>query len=437
MEEDRLSPPPAAGDHELKWRRFSRSIVGVLTASILMVAGTIATISAFRILDLAKSDEVRKAHGLARIVARTAFVPLSLENESMLSKAINVYLDDPDLVFVRVRDAAGKVVYEKELRKPPKPSELVSHESLVRSRDDGGVPVGNVEIGLSMERAIDSVWRSIWVITASALALLAVAIALGLGLIQGMTNRLQELVGEARLAQELAQVNAELEAFSYSVSHDLRAPLRHIDGFIQMLEKRSAGALDEQGKRYVGIIAGSSKRMGTLIDDLLAFSRTSRVQMRHDRVSLRLVVDQVVSEFKAETEGRDLEVRIQSLPEVEGDESLLRQVYANLIGNAIKFTGKTAKGLVEVGGQAGARGMAELYVRDNGAGFDPKYADKLFGVFQRLHSREEFEGTGIGLANVKRIIDRHGGSIRAESEPGKGATFFFTLPLSRKREAVS
>jgi signal transduction histidine kinase len=229
------------------------------------------------------------------------------------------------------------------------------------------------------------------------------------------------------LLEEALKANKEMEAFSYSVSHDLRAPLRAIDGFTQILVEDYAGKLDDEGKRVAGIIEASTVQMGKLIDNLLSFSRLGRAEIKKVPVAMGVLANEVYAEVKKSASGRDIEFVMGILPDIKGDVDMIRQVWTNLFTNAVKFTSKKEKAKIEVGSTSDADSVT-YYVKDNGAGFDMQYVGKLFGVFQRLHSVEEFEGTGIGLANVKRIVERHGGSVRAEGEVGKGATFYFTLP---------
>jgi len=223
--------------------------------------------------------------------------------------------------------------------------------------------------------------------------------------------------------------NKELEAFSYSVSHDLRAPLRHIGGFVDLLKKNNAAQLNDAGLRYLNIISESSHEMGNLIDALLSFSRLSRSEMQKTKINSKELVASVLQTFSEELKDRSVEININDLPDAFGDENLIRLVWVNLISNAIKYSKNKEKTVIDIGGETG-KDTTMFYIKDNGAGFDMKYADKLFGVFQRLHKARDFEGIGIGLANVNRIITRHNGNCWAESEVDNGAKFHFSLKNS-------
>jgi len=227
--------------------------------------------------------------------------------------------------------------------------------------------------------------------------------------------------------KQLKEANKELEAFSYSVSHDLRAPLRHINGFVDLLTDKYKDHLPEKGNHYLKIIADSSRQMGALIDDLLQFSRTGRKEMQQIELDMNVVLQDVLNVARHDIEERNIEWKIESMPILNGDSALLRMVWYNLLNNAIKFTKAKDPAIIHIGYQEDEKEYV-FFVRDNGAGFDMNYAHKLFGVFQRLHTKREFEGTGIGLANVRRIILKHGGRTWAESQPDQGATFYFTLP---------
>jgi signal transduction histidine kinase/DNA-binding response OmpR family regulator len=228
--------------------------------------------------------------------------------------------------------------------------------------------------------------------------------------------------------EQLEVANRELEAFSYSVSHDLRAPLRHMDGFVEILRcSIPQEQLNDQTQRALQVISEAARKMGRLIEDLLAFSRMARVEMNATPVNLAAAIDRVRGELECDCKGREVLWDIQPLPTVSGDPEMLRLVLTNLIANALKYTRLCESARIEIGTQT-AEGETVIFVRDNGCGFDPQYAHKLFGVFQRLHSAKEFDGTGIGLAIVRRIVMRHGGRVWAEGSLNNGATFYFSLP---------
>ena len=232
----------------------------------------------------------------------------------------------------------------------------------------------------------------------------------------------------AKRSTELEAINKELEAFAYSVSHDLRAPLRHMAGYTELLQKKVLSIVDEKSKHYMAMILDSAKRMGNLIDDLLAFSRIGRAETQNTLVSLGQLVKEALTEVRQDVHGRDIVWKIGALPEFYGDRSMLKLVLVNLISNAIKFTRTRAQAEIVIGCVSGSKDDLVVFVRDNGVGFDMKYVTKLFGVFQRLHDSDSFEGTGIGLATVQRIIHRHGGKVWAEGAVDGGATFYFSAP---------
>ena len=240
--------------------------------------------------------------------------------------------------------------------------------------------------------------------------------------IQGLNQEL------AKRSAELESINKELEAFAYSISHDLRAPLRHMAGFTELLQKKASSVVDEKSNHYMAMILDSAKRMGNLIDDLLAFSRIGRAETQKSLFNLAQLVKEALTEVQQDTEGRNMAWKIGTLPDFYGDRSMLRLVLVNLLSNAIKFTRTRPQAEIEIGSANGNGDELIVFVRDNGVGFDMKYVNKLFGVFQRLHQAHEFEGTGIGLATVQRIMHRHGGKVWAEGVVDSGATFYFSAP---------
>jgi light-regulated signal transduction histidine kinase (bacteriophytochrome) len=244
-------------------------------------------------------------------------------------------------------------------------------------------------------------------------------------------NKLNEELEQKVLQRTnlLEAANKELEAFSYSVSHDLRAPLRSVHGFTKILMEDYEDKLDEEGRRICGIISSSANQMGELIDDLLSFSRIGRTSLNHSSIDMKKMTRVLFEGITSPSERKRIELRIGKLPNSFGDVKLLGQVWTNLISNAIKYTSKNEVAKITVGSTSSDK-MITYSIKDNGVGFDMKYVHKLFGVFQRLHSEAEFEGNGVGLAIVQRIILKHGGQVWAEGEPGKGATFYFSLPVN-------
>ncbi|HBG28139.1 MAG: hypothetical protein A2Y10_06615 [Planctomycetes bacterium GWF2_41_51] len=227
--------------------------------------------------------------------------------------------------------------------------------------------------------------------------------------------------------KQLEATNKELESFSYSVSHDLRAPLRAISGFAEAVSEDYADKLDDNGKRYLELIADNANKMGQLIDDLLSFSRLGRQEIIKSQIDMKRLANSVFEELMQQTDGRKIKFIITDIQPVFGDKSMIQQVLINLLSNAVKFTSNRKEAVIEFGSISGSCSTT-YYVKDNGVGFDMRYVDKLFGVFQRLHALTEFEGTGVGLALVSRIISRHGGRVWAQGKINEGATFYFELP---------
>jgi light-regulated signal transduction histidine kinase (bacteriophytochrome) len=258
--------------------------------------------------------------------------------------------------------------------------------------------------------------------------------------VMALTVELEQRVEERTAALQAAQqelerknasllaANKELEAFSSSVSHDLRAPLRHLHGYARALFEDYQSSLDEQGREYLENISKVAEQMSALIDDLLSFARTSQHPLKRQALDFNRIVREIIADLKPEQQQRQIDWVVGPMPSVSGDPGLLRQVWVNLIANALKYTRYRERARIEIGCLDDSDNQFVFFIKDNGAGFDMSQSQKLFGLFQRLHSREEFEGTGLGLANVRRIIERHSGRTWAEGQVDKGATFFFSLP---------
>jgi len=255
--------------------------------------------------------------------------------------------------------------------------------------------------------------------------------SLVLGVVRDITERrrTEQVLSERNLQLEAA--NRELESFSYSVSHDLRAPLRAIDGFSSIVLRDHAAVLPAEGQRYLGLVREGAQQMARLIDDLLSFAKTARQPIARRLVDLKRLVSECLEEFQGEIAERKAEVAIGDLPDCQADPALLKQVLVNLLGNAFKYTRKQPRAKIEVGCRSD-NGEQAIYVNDNGVGFDTRYAAKLFGVFSRLHAESEFPGSGVGLATVQRIVARHGGRVWEEGKVNEGAAFYFSLPRGKR-----
>jgi PAS domain S-box-containing protein len=317
---------------------------------------------------------------------------------------------------------AGRQEEEREILGKVRRGESVQHFETVRQTKDGRL----IDISVTTSPIKDSTGK---VVGASKVAREITERIRADAEIRQLNAELEARV--AKRTAELEAANKELEAFSYSVSHDLRAPLRAVNGFAGIVLEDFGPQLPKEGRDYLERIRNGGQRMGELIDDLLAFSQLSRQPVNRQRVNFAKIVRDALEELKPQQDGRQIEVRIGELPSCNADPVLLKQVWVNLLSNAIKYTRDRRPAIVETG-CALEKGEQVYFVRDNGVGFDMQYANKLFGVFQRLHRADEFEGTGVGLAIVQRIVHRHGGRVRAEARPDKGATFYFTIEGENK-----
>jgi signal transduction histidine kinase len=363
------------------------------------------------------------------------------------SRGLRILIADP--VQLRRLDTLGPLI-EKRMALIADSVHLAEHSNKVARQvsltKKGELAIAEVRTAiLEMEAAEDALLAKRVVDSErfyhSAISLLVAGSCIALGLLLTVCLFLTHAVHKRQLAEELAlasntkleartfemeAINEELEAFAYSVSHDLRAPLRHIHGFSKILLEDSGPKMEPDAQKLLQRIQEATKQMGRLVDDLLNLSRLGRQDINVQITGLCALVKEAIEDLKPEIGERKIDWNIGKLPSVECDAGLMKQVFANLLSNALKYTRPKEHAIIEVG-QATTDGRAEIFVRDNGVGFNMKYADKLFGVFQRLHRQEDFEGTGVGLATVLRIINKHGGQIRAEAELDKGAAFYFTL----------
>lgn len=387
-----------------------------ISLSPLETEDGVLAISAIRdITDRKRAEEVRAR--LAAIVESSddAIIGETLDNiiTSWNKGAVRIFGYTPEEAIgkpVTVLIPPDRSDEERELTGQLRRGTHIEHYETVRKRKDGQ----EIPVSLTLSPIKDATER---IVGAS-------------NIIRDITEWKQAEHELMLRSEQLKISNAELEAFSYSVSHDLRAPLRHIDGFVDLLAKHATSVLDDKGLRYLTTISESAQQMGQLIDDLLLFSRTGRTELRRTVVNLNELVKDVQESLQPETQGRTIAWTIHPLPEVRADSAMLRQVLVNLLANAVKYTRPCEQAIIEIGTTAGRADETVVFVRDNGVGFDMQYAGKLFGVFQRLHRADEFEGTGIGLAIVRRIIHRHGGRTWAEGTVDGGATFYILLPAS-------
>ncbi|MBI3553023.1 MAG: hypothetical protein HY077_10960 [Elusimicrobia bacterium] len=413
----------------VKWVEFARQVFGVILVSIVTMAGVSAILSTKQAEGLLLDSLSAQGRAIADALARSVFVPLTLEDEKTLASLLNLYRDVGDVASVRILSPDGRVLHEV-VRGTSKATMVTVRSPIVPILDPSETrrpakPIGSVEVLLWSDQIKAKARTIAWVnVLVSGVLALGVSV-IGFLMIRNLVTRMQDLIGEARLVEEVKKANSELESFSYSVSHDLRAPLRAIDGFSKILQEDYAPALDAEGRRLLGTVCANARQMGRLIDDLLAFSRLGRKALEKTSVDMEALADSVVGQLRTAEPRRSIAVERKPLPGAHADAALLQQVMTNLVSNAFKFTSQKPEARVEIGFAEGA-----FFVKDNGAGFDMKYSKKLFGVFSRLHRADEFEGTGVGLALVHRIVSRHGGRVWADARPGEGATFYFTLPDS-------
>lgn len=397
--------------------------LGLLLLGIAGASGTLLARQRLLYLEESRLSEAR----LRAIFAAMTDVVLVLSREG---RYLEIAPTNPDLLYKPAEELIGRTLHELF---PPGQADFF-HQAVLRALEMGNTT--DIEYGLNIGEKEILFEAKLSPMSPDAVVLVARDVTERKRTEEALKlhrDHLEEMVVQ-RTAQ-LQEANKELEAFSFSVSHDLRAPLRALDGFSRILEDEHSGALDVEGRRLLGVIRTNAKKMGQLIDDLLTFSRLGRKPIARETVEVAALVRNAWDELQPERWNRTVELGIGELPPCEADPSLLKQVWMNLLINALKFTRGRDPALIEVG-SCPSDGETAYFIKDNGVGFDAKYAHKLFGVFQRLHRMEDFEGTGVGLAIAQRIVHRHGGRIWAHAEVEKGAIFYFTVPEESAWEAA-
>lgn len=416
----------------VKWVAFARQVLVLVVISVVFIAGLSAFLSIKQAQSLLYESLTSQSRAVAEALARASFVPLTLEDDRSLSALMDSYKPVEHLGRLAIQDSQGKTLREiavgepggrlLETRVPIVPLLEAPSPGIARSAE----PIGYIKVGMRTDW-IDRKMKAVALtnVVVSGILVLLVS-AIGAFIIGNLIERMRELVGEARLVAEVKRANAELEAFSYTVAHDLRAPVRAIDGFAQALLEGHSDKLDEEGRDFLNRVVAGSHRMGQLINDLLSLSRVTRAVMTRERFDMGVLAREIAAGLKDGQPERKVEFVIANELWIDADPNLIRAALDNLLGNAWKYTRRHAQAKIELS-RTFMDGKRTYFVRDDGAGFDMAYANKLFKPFSRLHTMQEFEGTGIGLATVQRIVERHGGRIWAESGVEKGSTFYFTL----------
>jgi len=421
---------PPAEDHDRKWAEFSRTLVAVLAGTVVAVMAATVAVTTLNMGSMVRGEQARNAQVSAQFLARRAFVPVILEDAATLARVVDIYLEDPDVTSIQVTDAGGKVLLSRDRRGPPPHRFLVAEQDVRPPAESGGPkvtrPVGRVRIVFSLDRVYGALERFIIWVAGLASVLLIAAVAVDVALISRMTRRLKDLVGEARLAEDLRRSNKELEQFAFVASHDLQEPIRKIVSFSQLLERRYRGKLDQQAEEYIDHIVSGGTRMRALVQDLLAFSRVGTQGRPLQPTDAGAVVREVLTLFEDTIASSGASVTVEPLPVVLADVTQLPQLFQNLIGNALKFRSDEPPRVRVVAERQGR--WWRFSVEDNGLGISEHDREKVFEMFKRLHSREKYPGTGIGLAICKKIVERHGGRIWIAAAPKRGTVFRFTLP---------
>lgn len=448
---------------------MKRTITGNILRGILLINGIVLllTCSLFFVYEYTvfRKARVDELSSISRIVGSNASAALAFHDADAAQEILNALQRSPDITAACLYDERGQLFasFPEGMNKSIFPQVAGSKDfQFINEGVEGFQPVMLEEkmIGtLFLRGNLDALYERLLVYALLAMAILVLSSFVAYILykilkrrmlreVELQTQELREsqatiLVFNQQLEQrvlerteQLESVNHELESFSYSISHDLRAPLRSIHGYLNILEEEYLNKLDAEGQRILNVVLKNAQRMGQLIDDLLAFSKLGRKELTRSDIHMEELVRNICEDHRSSD--KETEFIIHSLPTAQGDNAMIRQVITNLLSNAVKYSRKVVKPRVEIGTTESPQpGTTAYYVKDNGAGFDMQYYDKLFGVFQRLHSAKEFEGTGVGLAIVQRVVVKHGGKVWAEAQVGAGATFFFTLPDYTVRKSSS
>ncbi|MDE2292731.1 MAG: hypothetical protein KGL53_11675 [Elusimicrobia bacterium] len=422
---ERLLLPPRAGPEAHKWVVFGRRLIVAVCGMVLLVSVGLMAMTAYQTRRLLFGELRERALTVAEGTSRAVFVPLSLEDRPAIEAAARELAPRRDLASLTVRDEAGRVW--GSVVRPTGPGEaFIIADAPVRG-PKGGVetPVGSVEVVMRTAQVYQRLARQLLADVLVSAAFIGALLAAGLLLVRGLTLRMQELVDEARLVSELRRSNQELEEFAYVASHDLQSPLRKVSGFAELLRERLEGRLDADCEEFVGYIVDGTRRMRRLIEDLLTYSRVGARQLEPVRSDLNDVARQVLGDLEPQVKASGATVEVGRLPTLTADGRQMGQLFQNLIGNALKFRGPRP---LRVSVDSRRQGPRWLFtVQDNGIGIEPAHAGQLFKMFRRLHSSSAYEGSGIGLAIARKIVERHGGTIWVESKPGEGTAFRFTL----------
>lgn len=410
----------------LRWEAFARRLMLAFSLLTVLLGGGSTALSALRMRELLETSRAQRGQAIASAAARAAFVPLSLEDKDELARVASFYENQSALASLRILDDRG-VAWARYAR-PGAPSRgllTVTEPVTAPGAHAADAPVGRVEVVMDTSDFRGALARQAVVFFALN-GLFAAAILLsGMFIIRRLTAGMRALAREAARAEDLSRSNRELEEFAYIASHDLQAPLRRITGFAQLLSKRYKGKLDAEADDFISRITGSTDRMQRLIQDLLTYSRAGTRELVPARTDLNALMRTVLADLDAQRKEAGGEIVVEPLPAVTADPDQLSRLLQNLIANALKFRGDKPPVVRVSARRAGDEWV--FAVADNGIGIEKKYAGEIFKMFRRLHSAAAYPGTGIGLAIARKVVERHGGRIWVESEPGKGATFYFTL----------